>query len=194
MATCYGQGGFRGLELLVRKGANVNAQNCWGVTPLLYSIKDDTSLEPIKFLLENGADPTVSADAGETPLHAAAWNQNDSICEILLRYSSVDVNAKDKEGETPLHAACKWTNTPEGLIKLLLDHKADPNVQDGESQAPLYEACRSGNLAAARVLLQYDADINDDDITGDAVSQSSSIRRNGLIAIGPPCRCICRKS
>lgn len=164
------------------------------MTPLLYSIKDETSLEPIKFLLENGANPTISADTGETPLHAAAWKQNNSICEILLGYSSVEVNAKNKDGETPLHLACKWTNTSEGLIKLLLDHKADPNVQDGESQAPLYEACRSGNSAAARVLLQYEADINDDDLTGDTVSQNLSIISNQLIALGSPCCCLCRQS
>lgn len=190
MVTCYGPGRFRGLQLLVRKGANVNAQNCWGLTPLLYSIREETSLKPIKFLLENGANPAISTDTGATPLHAAAWEQNHSICEILLGYSSVEVNAKDKDGETPLHFACKWRNTPEGLIKLLLDHKADPNVQDSQSQAPLYEACRSGNSAAARVLLQYGADINDDDLTGDTVSQNRSINSNKLIALGSPCCCV----
>lgn len=194
MATCYGQGRFRGLELLVRKGANVNAQNCWGMTPLLYSIKDETSLEPIRFLLKNGANPTISNEAGVTPLHTAAWKQKHSICEVLLGCSSIDVNAKEKEGETPLHAACKWANTPEGLIKLLLDHKADPNVQDSESQAPLYEACRSGNSAAARVLIQYGADINDDDLTGDTVSENLSINSSKLIVLGSSCCCVFRQS
>lgn len=39
----------------------------------------------------------------------------------------------------------------------------DVNAQDDESQGPLYEACNAGNAEGAKILLQHNADIDDDE-------------------------------
>ena len=45
-------------------------------------------------------------NGGWTPLHVAAWNENDAcgVAALLLRQGA-DVHAKDNRGRTPLHQA-----------------------------------------------------------------------------------------
>ena len=161
--TCWMAGTNIGIELLVQHGANVNALTNLKLTPLLLLAASTGSPELFQYLLDHGAKPEISDLDGWTCLHHAARNHNLELCSILLRCTTVDINAKDKDGETPLHWMLKFPNASYELVKLFLDHGSNVNEQNKESQGPLYVACLVGNIAGAQLLLEYEADIDDDE-------------------------------
>src|SRR5688572_30213621 len=59
----------RGLDLLLRKGANANATNQAGASALLWAATD---LQKIRLLLQHGANVNAASTIGNTPLIVAA--------------------------------------------------------------------------------------------------------------------------
>ena len=71
------------IELLVSKGANINAKGYDGRTPLHVAVvgsNDDT----VAFLLSLGANVNAKNDQGWTPLHYAAGHSTLSVVKLLL--------------------------------------------------------------------------------------------------------------
>ena len=61
----------------------------------------------IETLLENGADPNVTDDKGQTPLHFIAQKGiGKNQVQLLLEYGA-DLNIRDDAGQTPLDYAKK---------------------------------------------------------------------------------------
>jgi ankyrin repeat protein len=97
------------MRLLVAGGADPNRRTRVGMTPLLFamgpgrrkSAKD--ALEAVAVCVSAGADVNAVNDAGETPMHAAAL-QNDQIVRFLAEHGA-KVDVRDKNGRTPLDVA-----------------------------------------------------------------------------------------
>ena len=95
------------LELLIAKGADVNAKRDDGETPLHQAAFLMVAKEIIELLINKGADVNAKSDDGWTPLHVAASNEGlKEIVELLIDKGS-DVSAKSDRGWTPLHYAAE---------------------------------------------------------------------------------------
>ena len=161
--ACSVERGNVGIQVLVEHKADVNALTRRGQTPLVVLAAKDGSSHKIQYLLDHGAKAEIANEDDVTCLHLAAATRNLELCDILLQCTTVDINAKDSEGDTPLHCMFINPNASYELVKLFLDKGSNVNEQNDKSQGPLYAACLVGNVAAARLLLDYGADIDDDD-------------------------------
>lgn len=101
-AACFG-GNLRVVRYLLSKGANIEAQNMPGYTPLIIAI-EKKHVDIVEFLLEQGADPNHLTKTQETPLIRACYARNVEIVEMLLA-KNVDVNIRPIRGKTALGIA-----------------------------------------------------------------------------------------
>jgi len=84
------------VELLIEKGADVNARERYLCTPLHYALP---SIEIVRLLVANGADVNAKDKEGQTPLDYAESNVRQ------LAAIDADLKAQHKDGHTPLDQA-----------------------------------------------------------------------------------------
>ncbi|WP_333023064.1 ankyrin repeat domain-containing protein [Wolbachia endosymbiont of Pentidionis agamae] len=86
-----GNGSEKMVELLIEKGANVNAKDCMGRVSLHYAAEQEDK-EAIKFLVKNCADLSIKEESGYTPLDVALGYtsngehieyKNKDICKVI---------------------------------------------------------------------------------------------------------------
>lgn len=79
---------------------------------------------------------------GNTPLHRAAWNDEDPEAAMTLATKlivlGIDVDAKNMSGKTPLHYASKYRNHE--IVDLLIERGAAVDAKDKDGKTPLHEA------------------------------------------------------
>jgi ankyrin repeat protein len=152
------------LRQLITNGADVNARDQLGASPLLYA----RSLEVIKLLVENGADVNVTTKRNTNILNsrnASTYHTSYEATKYLLENGfdrrNINLQNAGKEG-TPLHYGdrchfCKAETYADGInnIKLLLKYGADPNARDGKGETPIFTVKDD----AKRVLIENGADI-----------------------------------
>lgn len=108
------------------------------------------NVEEVAEILKTKPNPDNRDSSGGTALHAAMFQKNIQIVEMLIDYG-LDVNAiGPKNGYTPLHDAV-WGNNP-AAAKLLLEKGADPTIKNKEGQTPLEKARSEGKENLVRVL------------------------------------------
>ena len=89
----------------IAAGADPNARNEGGVTPLHGAAMFNPEPSVVAALTEVGADPNARGEGGVTPLHAAAmFNPEPSVVRALIE-AGADVNARDIDGKTPFDYA-----------------------------------------------------------------------------------------
>eukprot|EP00754_Rhynchopus_humris_P019540 Rhum_TRINITY_DN14645_c2_g1::Rhum_TRINITY_DN14645_c2_g1_i1::g.102857::m.102857 len=100
----------------------------------------------VRILVENGADPDVVDDAGDTPLHLATRSLHSrTVCTLLS--AGANANALDGRGESALSLAVRLRNRHSVLhltIDGLLEHGADVHVRDTRQLTPLLTILQLG--------------------------------------------------
>jgi ankyrin repeat protein len=129
---CKG-GSLRRINETIEAGANVNAVDENGMTPLMFAAGANSDPEVAKALIDAGAYVNASGIGGGTPLMSAALiNSNPEVITILVN-AGADIEAKTTDGETALIAAAMKCQNPE-VITILLNLGADPNVKDNSGK------------------------------------------------------------
>lgn len=97
------QGHKRIVLRLLELGANVNAADWHGVTPLLTAVHGG-HFEIVQILLQAGADPNQRPKAATTALIAAVWQGNEQLLDLLLQ-AGANPALPDVFDVSPLNAA-----------------------------------------------------------------------------------------
>lgn len=133
------------LNALLRLGANVDAQNNLGQTPMhefkiSSSINGGKDSEQACVLIDTGANLEMSDRYGMTVLLYAVAKSNRALVEVLLQHPKTpSLEARTfLKGKTVLHLACQ-TQSPVELVRLLVDKGADPKLTDNDGNTLLHE-------------------------------------------------------
>lgn len=69
-------------KILIDSGVDINAVSKYGMTALMYAIREN-NVEVAKLLIENGADVNIVSNKGETALSLATKEKNDELVKFL---------------------------------------------------------------------------------------------------------------
>jgi ankyrin repeat protein len=157
---------LREVERLLSVGADVNAKDTDGWTPLHMACYRGHVRVVIE-LREHGADIGAKTTIGRTPLHCAAFeghltvvnllspnDSNGATTSILGKRKSrgANIEAKDYDGDTPLHKASWSGHLP--VVKALRSCGANILARNNDGELPIHDAVSGGNTAVAKYLLQ----------------------------------------
>ena len=137
----------RVVRLLVGHGGRFDAQDDAGRTPLFHAAAD---LALARQLIANGGAASNAGPRGASPMHVAAYRDNDYLVRVLIA-AGLDVDARDSDGRTPLHWAAFM-----GQNRALAALAAAPGIQleavDKTGHTPLGWAIDACQTKAAELL------------------------------------------
>ena len=148
-----GFGTLESLTLLIDKGADVNAKNRRGSTPLFWAIHDEAK---VRLLVSRGATINIKQVEGRTPVYqASSLGSGNAVLRLLLDNGG-DPNVATLTGLTPLNAAALRGDI--AAMRMLLEKGARVDVKNGAGGTPLMAAATNGSPVAVRLLLDMGAD------------------------------------
>lgn len=142
------------LLMLTQKGADINARNKEGVTPLLIAIQSG-DVEMIKLLTSCGANIHTKDTHGNSPL-SIALSSDTEIFEATI--NAQNCNTQDSNGNTPLHMAL-LNDAPLLKVQHIISLTDDVNLRNSEGNSPLFITVLKNRKQVGTNLLQKNADI-----------------------------------
>jgi ankyrin repeat protein len=186
LAAAARQGHAPIVEYLLQHGANVNARNIFGNTPLMSAAqcKNETV---VRLLLQAGADVRSTGAQGETAyLYAARYCSPQVLA--MLEKRGADIAASDASGRDALlwaaaqdnvinvdylitrgfnvnkMSADRWTpllaTRSDATKDKLMSAGADVKVADRYGNTPLHYVCQTGNVELAARMIKNGAEVN----------------------------------
>uniref|UniRef100_A0A0F7ZCG5 Ankyrin repeat domain-containing protein 27 n=2 Tax=Crotalus adamanteus TaxID=8729 RepID=A0A0F7ZCG5_CROAD len=140
VAAIYGQASL--IDLLVSKGAVVNATDYHGSTPLHLACQK--GYQNVTLLLLHYKSSTEAQDNnGNTALHLACTYGHEDCVKALVYYDvhSCKLDIGNEKGDTPLHIAARWGY--QGIIEVLLQNGANPGILNRMKETPMQCALNS---------------------------------------------------
>ncbi|XP_053335581.1 ankyrin repeat domain-containing protein 27 isoform X1 [Clarias gariepinus] len=134
------------VELLVSKGAAVNATDYHGLTALHLSCQKGYQGVTL-LLLHYKANTDAQDNNGNTPLHLACMYGHEDCVKALVYYDmhTCQLNVQNDKGDTALHIAARWGYG--GIMEVLLENGASTLLLNKANQSPLHCALNSRVLS-----------------------------------------------
>jgi len=158
------------VSLLLEKGANPNAKNRNGKTPIHFGAFSG-NVESLQFLLKTkGIEVDMVDGKTQTALHIASKHGHVSCCEILVNHGA-RIDIRDNEGYTPLHHSARKGNLKIlqiliGSVKDLKEQIRIVNIQDVEGTTALHLSAEEDFMDCSKLLLDYKANADIKDMYG----------------------------
>jgi ankyrin repeat protein len=149
------------MKVFLKRGADGNARDKYGQTPLMRACKSwNAEDELISLLCRYSPDNINTTDnKGNTALHIAGGNKIAHL-QALLKYSQIDLTKKNHLGESILHVVISYDDFPK-LALLLQQPNIDVNAKNNEGESILHYAMRSRHFKIIQALLAHpDIDVN----------------------------------
>jgi ankyrin repeat protein len=145
------------VELLLNKGADVNAQGEKEYGSALQAASFEGHDKIVELLLSKGADVNAQGGYYGCALHAASLEGHDKTIELLLS-KGTDVNAQGRGYDEALQVASLKGH--DKTVELLLSKGADVNAQVGHYGSALQAASFEGHDKTVELLLSKGADVS----------------------------------
>ena len=161
------------VDLLLRAGLDVNAEDSTGSTPLIYGAYDERKA---RLLVEAHANANAANHLGQTPLLiASSANGNDGTVKYLIAHGA-KVDTANTFGITPVIAAGGFGG--DETVRVLLEHGANVQAKDKADYTALWNVYgyESGSPASVNLLLKHGADVN-------SFNSFAGMVKNGPIAL-----------
>ena len=140
------------VQAAINEGADLKAQDEYGMTPLLYAAWNNDP-EVIRALLKADLDVN-SKDKADALRWAASTNPNPEMITVLLK-AGAEVNARDKNGWTALMLAARDNQNPE-VITTLIKAGADGKAKNTDGKSALDYAHGNVKLKGTDALKQLE--------------------------------------
>ncbi len=152
-------------RLLLERGAEVNVRSGLGNTPLMLAARPWNSHRTVELLLRHGADARATNRFGASALMAAVAGGDANTVRLLLKHGA-DINAQPGVGDGPFifgggRSPLMWAafRGDASILNHLIKAGADVNAE-GTMGTPLSQAAWAYQTAAARLLLDHGARVN----------------------------------
>ena len=149
------------IKALLDSGANVNAKDNLGKTPVMIISPREKAQEIYKLLISYRADLTEKDMFGDTVLHNAIMVNSDVETVAILTNNGADINTRNKEGVTPLHIAIQKDNP--AVARLLTENGADIHTVDAKGKSSLVMALSGSQQMLEAVVIEKNAMTVDSD-------------------------------
>ncbi|XP_034515023.1 ankyrin repeat and SOCS box protein 3 isoform X5 [Ailuropoda melanoleuca] len=141
------------IKLLLKKGANKECQDDFGITPLFVAAQYG-KLESLSILISSGANVNCQALDKATPLFIAAQEGHTKCVELLLSSGAdPDLYCNEDNWQLPIHAAAQMGHTK--ILDLLIPLTNRVCDTGPDKVSPVYSAVFGGHEECLEMLLRH---------------------------------------
>ena len=140
--------------ILIDGGADVDARNKEGVTPLAIAVQKN-DLETVRLLTAAGADIHTQDTNGNSPLSIALAGTSEMLEAVV---NETNAGFTDSNGNTPLHLAL-ICDAPLSKIQYIISLMKDVNTRNKDGNSALFLSILKNRQKVGELLLAKNADI-----------------------------------